>query len=132
VKSIIFSPRFQDYLYAKFSSRLSSLQMTMKDANDHADQDQQAFDNFKANHTPLHFTHKGYIQWQKSEAQERLLEDIKAGFLESKGKKELYESRPEYYENFPLDTFRDKIAQEVQTAMYLHTLRVKGKSHKAS
>ena len=98
----------------------------------HTEQDQQAFDNFKANHAPSHFTHKGYIQWQKSEAQERLLEDIEAGFLESMGKKELYESRREYYENFPLDVFRDKIAQEVRAAKYLHTLRVKGKSHKAS
>ena len=47
-------------------------------------------------------------------------------------KQGLYGLRPEYYENFPLKDFRDKIYQEVRTTKYLHTINVKGKRHKAS
>lgn len=81
----------------------------IEDANSHAEADQEAFRNFKANHPRSLFSHKGYIQWQGSEAQESLLEDIEAGFHQSMGKKELWESRPEYYENFPLNAFYDKV-----------------------
>ena len=125
-------PEFCEYNYLKFSSRLGLLRTIIKDANNHAEADQEAFENFKANHPTSLFSHKGYIQWQGSEAQERLLEDIEAGFHESMSKKELWESRPEYYANFPLDAFRDKVYQEVRTAKYLHTLKIKGKTHKAS
>jgi hypothetical protein len=125
-------PEFREYNYSKFSSRLGSLRTIIKDANNRAEADQEAFENFKANHPISLFSHKGYIQWQGSEAQESLLEDIEAGFHQSMGKKELWESRPEYYENFPLDAFRDKVYQEVRTAKYLYTLKVKRKTHKAS
>ena len=40
---------------------------------------------------------------------------------------ELYGSRPEYYQNFPLDAFRDKVNQEIRTSKYLYTLKVRGK-----
>lgn len=125
-------PEFGEYNYSKFSSRLGSLRTIIKDADHRATADQEAFENFKANHPISLFSHKGYIQWQGSEAQESLLEDIEAGFHQSMGKKELWESRPEYYENFHLAAFRDKVYQEERTAKYLHTLRIKGKSHKAS
>jgi hypothetical protein len=40
--------------------------------------DQEAFNNFKqAAHPPSLFSHKGYIQWQGSQAQKSLLEDTK-------------------------------------------------------
>jgi hypothetical protein len=39
---------------------------------------------------------------------------------------DLYGSRPEYYENFPLDAFRDKVNQEIRTAKYLYTLKIRG------
>jgi hypothetical protein len=44
----------------------------------------------------------------------------------------LWESRREYFEQFPLDAFRDKIKQEVRTAKYLHTCKTKGIRFKAS
>ena len=121
-------PEFQEYHYSKFSSRLSSLRKTIKERNYRADLDQEAFDNYKANNpVPAAFSHKGYIQWQGSEAQALCREDIEHGLHKSMSRMELYGSRSEYYENFPLKEFRDKVRQEIRTAKYLHTLAVKGK-----
>jgi len=121
-------PEFAEYMYSKFSSRLSSLRTTISECNDRAARDQEAFDNFVANHpeTSL-FSHHGYIQWQGSEAQKLLKEDLENNLHETMEKKDLFRSRPEYYENFPLNVFRDKVYQEIRTAKYLHTTAVKGK-----
>ena len=52
---------------------------------------------------------------------------MEAGLHESMEKKALYELRPEYLENFPLDQFRDKISQETKTKKYLNYLKSKNK-----
>jgi len=119
---------FTEYLYSKFSSRLSSLRNTVKKDTSRAALDQEAFESYKQNHPALaYFSHKGYIQWQGSEAQRLCLEDLKEKRHENVSRKDFFGSRPEYYENFPLDVFRDKVNQEIRTAKYLHTLEVKGK-----
>ena len=121
-------PEFKEYLYSKFSSRLSSLRKTIKERNDRAALDQEAFENYKQNNTvPALFSHKGYIQWQGSDAQKLCRQDIADGLHTAMSRLDLYGSRREYYENFPLDAFRDKVWQELRTAKYLHTLEVKGK-----
>ena len=120
-------PEFKEYSYKKFSSRLRSLQKIVIALKNRAKADQEAYQNFIENHQPSLFTHKGYIQWQGSKAQEKLKEDMEAGLHESMEKKELYESRPEYFENFPLDQFRDKISQETKTKKYLNYLKSKNK-----
>lgn len=120
-------PEFAEYQYSKFSSRLSSLRKTIKECNDRAALDQEAFDNYKKNHQAALFSHKGYIQWQGSEAQALCRKDIKHKRHDAMSRMELYGSRPEYYENFPLDVFRAKLNQEIRTAKYLHTLNVKGR-----
>jgi hypothetical protein len=125
-------PEFAEYHYEYFSARVSLLRKTINDANSRAEQDQEAFDNFKARHPPSLLSHKGYIQWQGSDAQQQVLEDIEDGLHESMAKVALWELRSVYYENFPLKVFRDKLNQEIRSAKYLHTLRVRGKLHKAS
>ena len=77
-------------------------------------------------------SHKGYAEWQDDIAQGILLEDIESNLHITMGTAGLYRLRPEYYEEYPLDVFRDKLKQELRTAKYLHTLRVKGKNHKSS
>jgi hypothetical protein len=42
-----------------------------------------------ANHPPSLYSHKGYLQWQGSDAKKQLKEDIIAGLLEDMGKKKL-------------------------------------------
>ena len=121
-------PEFAQYQYSKFSNRLKSLRTTISECSARAALDQEAFDNFQQNHpVPSVFSHKGYIQWQGSEAQRLCREDIANKVHESMSRRELHGSRPEYFENFPLKVFRDKVNQEIRTAKYLHTLKVKGK-----
>jgi hypothetical protein len=40
---------------------------------------------------------------------------------------DLHGSCPEYNENFPPNAFRDKLNQEIWTAKYLYTLKIRGK-----
>jgi hypothetical protein len=54
-------------------------------------------------------SHKGYMQWQYYEAQELVKEDLEAGLHKTMSRMDLYESHPEYYENVPLNAFRDKV-----------------------
>ena len=113
----------------KFSSHLSSLrtqyhERMMRDAMDIG-----AFDNYRRNHQPSLFSHHGYPEWQGSEAQRLLKIDLEAKKQDTMSRMDLWDSKPEFYEHFPLKVFRDKLNQEVRTAKYLHTLRERGKLH---
>ena len=119
-------PEFQDYDYGKFSSRVSGVRKIIQGCTNRAAADLAAFNNYKANHPPSVSSHKGYIQWQGSKARECLLEDIKEGKHKRLSRQELFGSNAEYYENFNLDVFREKLYQELRTAKYLHTIEVKG------
>lgn len=52
-------PEYADYHYDKFSSRLSSLRKTVKDRIERQRLDQEAFENYRANHAvkKFHITH---------------------------------------------------------------------------
>ena len=120
-------PEFKQYHYSKFSSRLSSLRSTIASKDSRKELDQEAFDNYVANHPISYFSHKGYIQWQGSDAQELALEHINEN-RHNEGKwKDLFKEHPELYQNIELAVFKDKIRQEIRTAKYLHTLEVRGK-----
>ena len=120
-------PEYAKYDYAMFSSRLSSLRKTTSNYQKRAADDQDALDVFIENHPISYHSHKGYIQWQGSEAQRFLREDLRLGSVESfETKKEFWMSRPAY-RNFPLKEFRDKIDQEVGTEKYICQIKEKGK-----
>lgn len=125
-------PEYADYKYEKFSSRVSSTRKTIRKNILRAEEDKAAFDLYVENNEVSYHSHKGYIQWQGSESQRLLRDDITDGLVEQMGKMELWESRREYQGEFPLKVFRDKIYQEIGTAKYLHTLRVMGKQFKSS
>ena len=119
--------------YDKFSRRVSSIRAIVKKNKERSASDEQAFNTFVQNHDVSYFSNRGgYIQWQGSKAQELLKTDIDNGLLDTLSKQALWGSREEYSTNFPLKVFRDKIYQELRTAKYLHTLKVKGKHYKAS
>jgi hypothetical protein len=139
-------PEYAEYEYSKFSSRVSGVRKIIQECVGRAAVDLEAFNNFKANNPVSQFSHKGYEQWQGSDAQEYLKEDIdqflkdlellkekkKKNVLENiKEKrsfpyKELWGSRRAYYEHFPLDVFRDKVKQEIRTSKYLYTIGERG------
>jgi hypothetical protein len=117
---------------AKFSSRLSSLRTTYHECMMRDEMDIEAFDNYRRNHQPSLFSHLGYPEWQGSEAQRLLKIDLEEKKQDTMSKVDLWNSKPEFCENFPLKVFRDKINQEIRTAKYLHTCRERGKLHVAS
>jgi hypothetical protein len=128
----VMRPEYSEYRYDMFSSRLSSLRSTFSTNTQRAEDDQAAFDVYVENNEVSTMSHKGYIQWQGSESQRLLREDVEDGEMEKYAdqkfpKMKFWQSRPEYYNEFPLDVFRDKIQQEIGTAKYLHTLKVRGK-----
>ena len=125
-------PEYAEYDYKKFSARLSNIQKSVASTQKRSESDRNALVKYIQNHSVSTVSHKGYAEWQDSIAQSLLLEDIESNLQVTMGTERLYHSRPEYYEEFPLSAFRDKIKQELRTAKYYHTLRVKGKQHKSS
>ena len=119
------------YDFEKFASHLGAIRSAIKAAESRADRDSEAFSMFVASHPISHFSHKGYIQWQGSEAQALALVDIENKVHEN-GFKEMYLSRQVYFEHFPFRAFSEKIRQEIKTAKYLHTLKTKGQQHQSS
>jgi hypothetical protein len=125
-------PEYAEYDYDKLASRLASLRATMAANETRADDDKTAFELFVSKHPVSYYSHKGYIQWQGSESQRLALEDIAAKVHETRGYRAMYDSREEFFLEFPFEAFRDKVRQEVKTAKFKHTLNVKGKQHKSS
>jgi hypothetical protein len=125
---------YGEYDPDKFRSRLKSLRDAIRVSNTRADDDFAALETYRTLHKEKVslFSPHGYIEFQGSEAQRLLLKDIADDLHVSMSKLDLYSSRPEYFNQFPLNVFRDRIYQEVRTAKYLHTCRVKGKLHKSS
>ena len=104
-------PQYAEYSHAKFPGRLKSIQNTITKLNSRAEDDQKSFDLFVTNNEISYHNSKGFIQWQGSEAQSLLLEDTNDRTFKTYGgnKKDFYGSHPEYYNNFILKDFQDKI-----------------------
>jgi hypothetical protein len=117
---------FAEFELDKFKAGLSRLRKKIKELESRADKDLEAFRNYKKNHKPALFSHKGYIQWQGSTAQELLWDDLDAYLKDPTQKpKKLWLSRDEYKYFFPLEAFRDKIKQEIRTEKYIQTRRAR-------
>jgi hypothetical protein len=129
-KIYLMDEEFAKYDFGLFKQRLSALRQKVHELNDRAKNDLEAFETYKSNHKPSLFSHKGYIQWQGSTSQELLLLDIENGKHKQISPKDLWASRSEYYDEFPLDAFRSKLYQELSTAKYLHTLKERGLNKK--
>ena len=120
-------PEYKQYHYSKFSSRLSSLRKTIAEREARVILDKEAFDDYVSKHPVNYITHKGYIQWQGSDAQELALEDMANNVHNTKKWAVWHGERREFHKHFPLSVFKDKIRQEIKTAKHLHTLEVRGK-----
>lgn len=116
----------------KFQGRLDALRKNILNLNERAAEDLEAFKIFTKNYEAVEHNSHGVIQWQKSDAQELIWDDIKAGKLETMTKQELWMHRDEYRLQFPLAVFRKKIEQEIRTAKYVKTLEEKGVVHPSS
>ena len=115
-------PEYASYGYANFSSRLSSLRKIVARDKTRADDDLEAFLKYKANNIIHTHNARGYPEWDGSDAQKQLKEDISNGLHDEMQPIELWCFREEY-DDFPLKVFRDHIYQEVRTRKFYHTLK---------
>lgn len=97
---------FCKYSYSKFGSRLKALKENIIGNTNRAEEDLASFEDYISNHTPSLYSHKGYIQWQGSSAQEYLLDDLPE-YLNNPNMKpyDLWMSREEYRNEYPLHAF---------------------------
>ena len=124
------------YNFDNFPSRIKGIQKIIKKNLERADDDQASFDKFCENNPVSQSSHYGYIQWQGSDAQKLVKKDIKNGVISSYTKEKYkypkmayWLTKEEFYDEFPLQAFRDKIRQEIRTSKYEHTLKVRGKKN---
>jgi len=115
----------------KFAGRLRALRKQEKEKISRVAVDEAHFKQFVTNQPVTSFqSYYGYIHWQGSDAQKLLRQDIEAGKEKPPvRKRDLWLLRKQYWEEFPLNVFRDCYYQEIRTAKYLHTVKVKGKKH---
>lgn len=125
-------PEFASYGYDAFPRRLKGLQKIVSRLENRAQDDRFAFECYLANNEVSSFSQNGCIQYQGSDVQMNLRDDMAAGIHMQLEKKDFWLSRPCYHQNYPLGVFCDKIDQEIKTGKYIHQLQVKGKFHKAS
>jgi hypothetical protein len=127
----LLDPEFGNHDFEKFKGRVNYMRKKIEDLDNRADADLEAFRAYKANHKPSLFSHKGYVQWQGSTAQELLWDDLDEYLKDpTKKPKDLWLSREEYRNEFPLDAFRDKIKQEIRTAKYIRTRAARDRGEK--
>ena len=129
----VMRPEYAAYDHQKFPGRLEAMRNIVGALNERAKEDQDAFDNFVLNHEVSTRSRTGHIHWPGSEAQKISRDDIKKGKFAGAGAyRRMYNQREEYNQHFDFDIFCDRIRQEIKTGKYYHTLKIKGKQHKAS
>lgn len=123
---------YQLYDRKKFSRRLSSIRDVVRDLKNRKEIDEDAFNVYRRNHLPSLTSSKGYPEWQGSNAQTLVCQDLENEVNKGKTMSEFWLSRPEYYENYPLAPFKHKVRQEIRTAKYIHTCETREQNQVAS
>ena len=114
---------------AAFVRRLKSVCEDFMKKAKRRDADLVAFNIAQKNHPTPELNHRGEPQWNGSEAQKLLREDIKNGRHEGKAPKALWEGpNKKAYQIYSLQTFRDHIYQEqrlIKFQNYCNSLKEK-------
>lgn len=116
---------YAEYFFSNFERRLKALRDIYDALINRAEDDIEALENYMANHESSLVNWLGMIQWQGSEAQEYVIQDIEDEVHLEIGYKAMYDKRPEYFCYFDYPTFKQKVRQEVRTKKYHHTLEVR-------
>ena len=76
---------YKKYDRTKFSARLGAIRKEIKGLISRRDEDYEALKEYIANVPVSYCNWKGFIQWQGSESQELVLQDIESGIFQKKG-----------------------------------------------
>ena len=107
-----------------FKRRILKLRDIVKHGKKRVERDKIAFDIFRKNFPVQQFNKVGVLRWHGSLAQHYLKADMKAGLHKGKKPAEFRATRAEYQE-YPKDTFRKHINQEIKLWKLEHFLEVK-------
>jgi hypothetical protein len=124
------NPLFANMCYGQtFTTRLLGVRNDNEKKMNRKDDDQKAFDNYRANHPRPTHDHKGIPLWDGSPAQKLLKEIMARGEHVGKAPKELWESK-EVFKVYTLDVFRNHIYQEKRLWKMHNYLEVDAKKKK--
>jgi hypothetical protein len=116
---------FQGMPYdATFQRRLLNLRGIVKNKMNRRDGDKIAFDTFRKNFPVRQVNDVGVLRWHGSLAQYYLKMDMKTGLHKGKKPAEFRATRAEYLQ-YPKDTFRKHISQELKLWKLEHFLELK-------
>ena len=105
-------PEFSDFAYDRFPSRLRDLRRQITDKSTSATLDQAALAHDRQLYPKATHNHRGEPRWEGSEAEQLLRLDMDAGKHKIMKPQELYNSRKEFSNNYPLKVFQKHIDQE--------------------
>jgi hypothetical protein len=117
-------PDYAKYDVSMFANRLAALRDVVAKAMNRKKKDKEAFDLFVLKNDVSLSTFAGFPQWKSSAARDLALVDIKNGVHEKLGFRKMFSERPEYYEHYPFEYWRDRVKQEISMSKYLHTLKI--------
>eukprot|EP00797_Seminavis_robusta_P025983 Sro462_g148020.1 n/a (205) ;mRNA; r:49942-50556 len=108
-----------------FTRHLRELTTYVVDCSDRSKNDEDAYNNFLANHPRSEFDSMGRPRWEGSEAERLMKADMADGTHKTfSAPKLFYESRDEY-QQFSLTVFRGHIDQEIRLQNYFSFLKDK-------
>ncbi len=105
-------PEFADFELAHFKARLRDLRRLIKDKRDTSASDSAALARDRQIYPKAAYNHRGEPRWEASEAERLLRLDMDVGKHTTMTPFDLYCSRSEYSDNYPLTVFRKHIDQE--------------------
>lgn len=121
---------FTEYHLDKFGGRLATARKRVSLKVKRRDQDQEAFEAYARNHERSLVDAKGEPQWDTSDAQKQLREDMSADLHTTLTTTQLYESQ-QVYQDYSFATFTSKIVQETRKRKYDYQMEEKKVDKKA-
>ena len=116
---------FQKVDEARFFKNLARYRKEFREKKGFANDDSAALAHDRRIFPKPTVNHRGEPTWEDSPAQQWLFRDMDNGLHLTMKPKELYESRPVYYKNYYLSTFRGHIDQEKRSRRFQHYVKVK-------
>jgi hypothetical protein len=119
---------FQAFPFNQFRERFCYIQKTIKEGKDASASDLAALISDRMNHLVQNNDVFGKKRrWEGSDAEKLLRSDVSQNFDRTMRPIELWHSRHEYYDFYPLEVFRKHIDQERETIKYYNQQRARSR-----
>jgi hypothetical protein len=123
-------PEFSEFLYSNFQANLRSLRKTVQEKKNSSENDSAALLHDRNIHPKSGTNSNGEQRWEGSDAQILIKQDVDNKLHLVMKPKHLYNTRPEYKNNFSLSVFRKHILQEVNRRKFISYLEKKESKNK--